>query len=643
VARALDYAHFRGIIHRDVKPANVMISRLGEVKLMDFGIAKDVDLVALTQQGMAVGTPAYMSPEQVEARPDIDARADVFAFGVMLFELLTGELPFKGESVLALAAARLYSDAPSAVSVRPEIPVGISQVVQHCLARDPTQRYVDASEIAVDLSNKIPTLRGGVGPVPAEVTRPIAIPHKREKTVAVLPFRNVGAVEDDYVAEGLASELIDNLSMTAGLRVRPRGAVARYRGVDRDPRDIGRELDVEVIAEGSVRRMGDRVRLTARLTSVQDGFQLWAQRFDRPANDLLVMSDETAQAIALALTVESGQPQHASSLDTVAVDLYLRARSESQRLGASHVRTTIDLFRAAHERAPHDVRILAGLARACARDWFFRGSASLDTIETARSLARRAVAEAPDHPEALLALATVNLLERDPRGAAVAAARALAVAPWSPEALEFVARMLSEAGCPELALVKLEAALQLDPTLRSARLEYVRALALLGNFERALELLDAAQRLSDHEGAAIGRARIALWSPVVLDTIHQIEVPANVPRLSPWRVVEMQQSVARGEPQDAAITELAAIAENAAGSARFATLMYQLLTELSIHLGRPDEAIGWLERAVQSGLADLSWIDGKTPVARLAQHPRFQELRAPVAECARGVQEALGV
>lgn len=645
VCAGLAAAHRAGVVHRDLKPDNVMIGAGGRVVITDFGIARDpmANVDPKHTMGGIVGTPAYMSPEQVEARPDIDARADVFAFGVMLFELLTGQLPFKGESVIALASARLYSDAPTVVSVRPDIPDGISDIVGRCLARNVAERYADAGVVANELASKIPTLGGGALPSSVAQPSPDPVPQKRDKTVAVLPFRNVGATDDDYVAEGLGSELIDTLSMTAGLRVRPQGSVARYKGVDRDPRDIGRELEVEVIAEGSVRRIGERVRLTVRLTSVADGFQLWAQRFDRPANDLLVMSDETAQAISMALTVKGEQSLSDAPLDAIAVDLYLRARAESRQLGASRVHKAIELFRSAHERAPRDVRILAGLARACARAWFFQGTAPTDAAETARLLASRAVEEAPDHPEALLAQATVRLMDRDPYGAAVAAKRALDQSPWSPDALEFVGRLLSEAGRPDLAMLKLEAALQLDPTLRAARLEYVRANAVVGNITRALEILDSTLGVPDYEGDAVARARIALWSPEVLESLSKVSVPEGDHRMSPWRLVSLQLSVARGEPQDDNIAEFALVAESARGSSRFVTLLYQVLTELLIHLGRPDEAIGWLEKAVASGLADLSWMDGKTPVARLADHPRFQELRAPIAECARRVQEALGV
>ncbi len=645
VCAGLSAAHRAGVVHRDLKPDNVMIARDGRVVITDFGIAREPlgDAGKHTLGGI-VGTPAYMAPEQIEARPDIDGRADIYALGVMLFELLTGELPWKGDSALALAAARLYTDAPNPCSLRSDLPALVGEVVLRCMAREPEQRFVDPSDVAQALARATPTLaQGSQSPTPTLPPRSTMDTGRADKTVAVLPFRNLGAPEDDYVADALTDELIDTLSMTPGLRVRPRGAILRYKGVDADPRQIGRELQVEVVVEGSVRRAGEQVRLTARLTSVEDGFQLWAKRFDRPANDLLVVSDETARAIAEALTVRAAQGVYVAPTDAVAIDLYLRARAEAHQLGADRLMKAIELYHAAHERAPHDVKILSGYARACARAWFFQGTAPTDTAERARSLARRATEVAPDDPEALLALAMVHLMDHDGRSAAECCRRALSRAPSHGEALALCGRLLLEAGRPELAIERLEAALQVDSTLRPARLELIRAHALLGNVDRAVELLDAAIGMPDYQGDAVARARMALWSPEFLESLSNVSVPENASPSSPWRLVMLAQSVARGEQQDEAIVELSTLANRARGASRFATLLYQILTELTTHLGRLDDAFGWLSRAVDSGLVDIAWLNRCNALAPMRQDGRFSEARIAVAERAAGVLEALGV
>ncbi|MFO0572069.1 MAG: serine/threonine-protein kinase [Polyangiaceae bacterium] len=372
--RGLAAAHHAGVVHRDLKPDNVMLAKDGRVVITDFGIARDPVAAAQGETlGIVVGTPAYMAPEQVEASTTMDARTDIYALGVMLFELFTGELPFKG-SAMALAAARLYAPPPDPRTLAPTLPAAIAEVVLRCLAQDRAARFADALEVANALSASSPTLEQGSAIPKPSIPPPSAVAEgQREKAVAVLPFRNLGPSGDEYVADGITDDLIDSLSMTAGLRVRPRGSVTRFKGVDADPREIGRDLGVDVVVEGSVRRLESRVRLTARVTSVEDGFQLWAQRFDRPANDLLVVSDETARAVAEALTVRSAGRQHVAPSDAGAVDLYLKARAEVRDPRNGSIERAIGLFRAAHERAPEDIAILSGYARACARLWFFRG------------------------------------------------------------------------------------------------------------------------------------------------------------------------------------------------------------------------------------------------------------------------------
>ncbi len=317
VCDGLTAAHDAGVVHLDLKPGNVLIERGGRVVITDFGIARALAEVHATD--VALGTPAYMAPEQVEGRVDVDARADLYALGALLYEMVTGQPPWSGTSFYAVASARLREPPPDPRAVRPDLPAGLSEIVARAMALRPEDRYPSAVELALALSLL-------ASPPPERATAPLPEPgsHTRprppEKTVAVLPFRNTGDAADDHLADELTDDLIDALSMTPGLRVRARGVVAGYRGAGVDPREAGRALGVQVVTEGSVGRAKGRVRVSARLISVDEGFQLWAKRFDRPEDEVLAVNDEAAQSIAEALTVDfPGRPARRPSGTMAAV------------------------------------------------------------------------------------------------------------------------------------------------------------------------------------------------------------------------------------------------------------------------------------------------------------------------------------
>ncbi|MBI4953667.1 MAG: protein kinase, partial [Myxococcales bacterium] len=364
ICAGLASAHAAGVVHRDLKPDNVLLARDGRVVVSDFGIARALVVGSSAEtMGSVVGTPAYMAPEQVEGRHDVDHRADIYAFGALFYEMLVGERAWPGDAPFAVAAARLVADPPDPRAVRAELPAACAELVLCCLERRPEDRVASIAEVEAGLAAVVlPTLVGvgeprGPGATGAPGTAGATLaagPRARQpdKTVAVLPFRNTGGPEDAYLADELTDDLIDNLSMTPGLRVSARGAVARYRNADGDPREIGRDLGVRVVVEGSVRRTRGGLRVTARLVSVADGFQLWAKRFDRPAEDALAVNDEAAAAIAAALTVEHQKSERDAPSDPRAVELYLRARHEYRKFWPEHQRRAIEHFDQALALAP---------------------------------------------------------------------------------------------------------------------------------------------------------------------------------------------------------------------------------------------------------------------------------------------------
>src|SRR5580698_4403729 len=282
IAQALEAAHAKGITHRDLKPANILVTASG-VKLLDFGLAKltvleDSDATR-TIAGTVIGTPDYMSPEQAQSHP-ADSRSDIFSFGVVLYEMLTGRRAFSGDTSIAIMAA-IVRDEPRPIDTAP----GLQAIVARCLRKAPADRFQSASEVRAALEN-------------AALTKPI----EKAPSIAVLPFANMSAdKEQEYFSDGLAEEIINALVKVPGLKVIARTSAFAFKGQNTDIRKIAETLGVANILEGSVRRSGNRIRVTAQLITAADGSHQWSERYDREVAEVFAVQDEISAAISAAL------------------------------------------------------------------------------------------------------------------------------------------------------------------------------------------------------------------------------------------------------------------------------------------------------------------------------------------------------
>ncbi|HEV8197680.1 MAG TPA: protein kinase, partial [Gemmatimonadales bacterium] len=335
VAEALGYAHARGVIHRDVKPENILLEG-GHAVVADFGIAKAVSSLDgghLTQTGLAVGTPAYMSPEQVLADSTLDGRSDLYSLGCVLFEMLSGEPPFAAATPQRTIARRLTEPPPALTATHPAIGAQLSGIVQRVLALDPADRFATAA----DFVRSLMTPSGSTWIVAAA---PGKVPPPRAAGLVVLPFVNRSPdAGDEYFSDGLTEEIISDLASIKALSVISRTSAMRFKGTDKDVRTIGRELGVRYVLEGSVRKAGTSLRITAQLIDAETDSQLWSEKYSGTMDDVFEVQERVSREIVKALGVKLSSDEDRRLAQRPiqhprAFELYLEAREVLRRLGA---------------------------------------------------------------------------------------------------------------------------------------------------------------------------------------------------------------------------------------------------------------------------------------------------------------------
>jgi serine/threonine-protein kinase len=618
IGAALAYAHRNDFVHRDVKPENILFAD-GLAVLADFGIATaccEPGVEPLTETGIAIGTPAYMSPEQASGESNVGVRSDVYSFACVVYEMLAGRPPIQGESLRATMVQHLTVTPRPLRAVRPDVPPAVETAVARALAKDPNDRFASVSDFVAALGT-------------ADVDRG-RFPPSATRVIAVLPFVNASPDPDnEYLSDGITDELIGALAKVSGLRVASRTSVFALKGKPQDVRAIGALLGATVVLEGTVRKAGDRLRITAQLVSTSDGRLLWSQRYDRVLDDVFIIQDEIAQTIVSTLRAtyfaDLAPPQPKRYTDNViAYGLYLRGRFEWNKRTREGIAEGIRYFEQAIAEDPGYALAYTGLADSYALQLDYRSVAVAEGFEHAKHYARKALELDETVAEAHASLAWVLFIyDWDWKGAERSFRRAIELNPHYASAHQWYAFLLASQGNFEEGLVEAHTALELDPSSVSMR----RTLGWLYYYARRYD------QARDHLTRAIEMNPLAEESYRVLGFImaeqgHLDEaervlreataLPGNVTYATAALGYVLARAGRRAEAE-ALLAELTELATTGYVSPVAFAIIH-------LGLGNADTAIDWAERAYEERRGWVAYLTVNPLFDQLQGHPRFEAL-----------------
>jgi len=364
----LSEAHKLGVVHRDLKSNNIMIDKKGNVRIMDFGIARSLESKGVTGAGMMIGTPEYMSPEQAEGK-EVDQKSDIYSLGIILYEMLTGRLPFEGGTTLSIALKHKVEKPPEPEKYNPRISEDLSRVILKCMAKDKDVRYQNGEELLSALSKVEKGLSAASKAAPTiKAKKEKQIEKKWHNSIAVLPFTDLSPQKDqEYFCDGMAEEIINSLTKIEDFKVVARTSAFSFKEKDIDIREIGKKLNVNTVLEGSIRKAGNRLRIMAQLINIADGYHIWSERFDRELEDVFAIQDEVTLAIVEKLKVKLLRGEKARLVkrhtdNPEAYNLLLKGTYYRQMLTAEGFKKAIECLQQALQKDPNYALAYSGLA-----------------------------------------------------------------------------------------------------------------------------------------------------------------------------------------------------------------------------------------------------------------------------------------
>jgi serine/threonine-protein kinase len=615
VGAGLDFAHRSGIVHRDVKPENILFAD-GHAVLTDFGIARTTSVRTdfRTDEGLVVGTPEYMSPEQASGEVNLTRASDIYSLACVVFEMLTGEPPFSGGPAHSIVARHVAEVPRSARVLRPEVPEGIVRALTRALAKDPAERYVAVGPFITALEDDPAATVGG-----------------RLRSIAVLPFVNASPdPENEYLSDGITDELIDALSKVRGLRVASRTSVFGLKGKLQDVRAAGALLGASAVIEGTVRRAGDRLRIAAQLSSTDDGSLLWSQRFDRTLEDVFALQDEIAHTIVDALRattfadLSEPLPQRYAG-NAKAYGLYLKGRYEWNKRTQEGVAAGIQYFKDAVTEDPRYAPAYVGLADSYALHVDYRSVPVNEGFELAKANARKAIALDESLAEAHASLAwSLFIYDWDWTAAEREFRRAIELAPGYATSHQWYAFLLIARGQIEEALIEAHMSQELDPASVSIRRGLGGIYAYARRYEQAryhTERAIAMNPLAEESYRLLGMALFRMGRAEEAERV--LRDSAALPGAGPYADATLGYVLA----QRGKLDEANAICEQLEAAAKVGYVSPVAFGTLCFGLSQWETALDWVQRSIDERRGWFVYARVNPMFDPVREHPRFLEMQ----------------
>ncbi len=617
VGAGLDYAHRHGFVHRDVKPENILFAD-GHALLADFGIARagaTPGKPTVTEVGLALGTPEYMSPEQAAGDQNLGSESDVYSLACVLYEMLTGTPPFDAGSARATMAKQITERPRPLRALRPEAPATVGRAVERALEKSPDARFPSVAEFVAALQAP-----------PTDDGAPAVTP----RSIAVLPFVNASSdPENEYLSDGIADELIDSLVKVDGLRVASRTSVFALKGKPQDIRAIGALLGCAVVLEGTVRKAGDRLRITAQLTSTDDGRLLWSQRYDRQLDDVFAIQEEIGRTIVGTLRATwfadlSAPAARRSTTSVKAYGLYLKGRYAWNKRTDEGVTEAIDCFEQAIADDPNYAAAYAGLADSYSLQIDYRSVPVTEGHERAKAYARKALALDETLAEAHASLAwSVFIYDWDWEGAARGFRRAIELDPHYASARQWYAFLLASQGRLEEGVNEVLTAQQLDPSSISVRRSVGWAHYYARRYDQARYHLLRAIAMNPTAAETYRILALTYTEQGDLDEAERVAREAmELPAGGSYTLATLGLVLGRAGKPDAARKVLADLEQRASegyvSPVAFATI--------HLGLGEWGRALPWLERAYDERRGWMAYLRVNPILDAVRNQPELRQL-----------------